>query len=208
MRKEKLKQLEKNIDKLKTVRKSLVDSEYIQEKGNIIKRKGFLDVEKYECELANGMVILREKLVKGGKDGSAAIIIPITVDQEFLVVVEPRVFTEETVGIGFPAGYIERGENIINGALRKLKEETGYVPNKIFEVDSFYQDEGCSRALNHILLAEDCRKIYVQSLDRDEFVEYMLFNYDELFELERYGYIKGANSKLALEKIKTLKRRD
>ena len=39
-------------------------------------------------------------------------------------------------------------------------------------------------------------------LDPDEVVRYMTFNYDELFELENMGYIKGCNSKLLLLKSK------
>ena len=69
-------------------------------------------------------------------------------------------------------------------------------------MDSFYQDEGCSSALNHIFLAQSCQKEYDQELDQDEVVRYMLFNYDELFELEELGYIKGGNTKLALQKSK------
>lgn len=69
-------------------------------------------------------------------------------------------------------------------------------------MDSFYQNEGCSSTLNHTLLAENCQKESEQNLDPDEIVRYMLFNYDELFELEKLDYIKGGNTKLALYKSK------
>ena len=72
----------------------------------------------------------------------------------------------------------------------------------MIELDSFYQDEGVSSALNHIFLALDCQKKFEQDLDKDEIVKYMTFNYEELFELENMGYIKGCNTKLALEKSK------
>ena len=49
-------------------------------------------------------------------------------------------------------------------------------------------------------ILKDCEKKYDQELDKDEIVKYMTFNYDELFELEKMGYINGANTKLALEK--------
>lgn len=193
MRKEKLEELKSIIEELKTIQ---VDKRELRQIDK------FLQSEAYYFKLNNGIIIPRERLLKGNKDGSAAIIMPITKDDEVLTVIEPRVFTELTVGVGFPAGYIEKGEDVKEGALRELKEETGYISNNITEVDSFYQDEGCSGALNHIFIARNCKKEYEQSLDKDEVVRYMLFNYEELFELENMGYIKGGNTKLALEKSK------
>ncbi len=127
---------------------------------------------------------------------------PFTKDNEVLTIIEPRVFTNLTVGVGFPAGYIEKNECVKLGALRELREETGYTTNDIIEIDSFYQDEGCSSALNHLFIAKNVIKTFNQSLDEYEIVKYMLFDYDELFELENLGYIKGSNSKLLLEKSK------
>ena len=129
-------------------------------------------------------------------------IMPVLPSNEILTIIEPRVFTQLTVGVGFPAGYIETGEDTKVGALRELREETGFVPKDMIELDSFYQDEGVSSALNHIFLALDCEKKFDQDLDKDEIIKYMTFNYEELFELEKIGYIKGCNTKLAIEKSK------
>lgn len=191
IRKEKLEELRFIVNELRTIQ---------VERRNIEQENKFLQSMAYNFTLNNGMVLPRERLIKGGKDGSAAIIMPFVSDMEVLTVIEPRVFTELTVGIGFPAGYIECGEDKVVGALRELREETGYVPREMILMDSFYQDEGVSSALNHIFLAQGCEKKYEQELDKDEVVRYMNFNYEELFELERLGYIMGGNAKLALEK--------
>lgn len=194
MRKQKLEELKQYIEELKTIK-------FNRTSGTFLKSEG------YNCTLNNGVIIKREKLIKGNNDGSAVIIMPVTNNNEILTVIEPRVFTKETVGIGLPAGYVEKGEQPQDSALRELKEETGYVPENIIKIDSFYQDEGCSSAYNHIFLALNCIKKYPQQLDKDELIRYMLFTYEELEELEQLGYIKGANTKLALAKTKKYLRR-
>ncbi len=193
IRKEKLEQLKSIVEDLKIIQ--VIEREVEQ-------KDRFLQSKSYNFKLNNGIIIPRERLIKGGKDGSAAIIMPVLPNNEILTIIEPRVFTQLTVGVGFPAGYIENGEDTKIGALRELREETGFVPKDMIELDSFYQDEGVSSALNHIFLALDCEKKFDQELDKDEIVKYMTFNYDELFELEKMGYISGANTKLALEKSK------
>ncbi len=162
----------------------------------------FLTSTLYECQLKCGRILVREKLIKGGKDGSAAIIVPFTKDNRVIIIIEPRVFTRRTVGIGFPAGYIEVDEDEITGAKRELLEETGYQAEEMVKLDSFYQDEGCSSAHNSIFLALNCQKVQSQQLDKDEIVEYFECTLDEVDELEQRGYIEGANAKLALCKVK------
>ena len=193
IRKEKLEKLRSIVEELKTIE--------VKER-DIEQENKFLQSKSYYFRLNNGIIIPRERLIKGGKDGSAAIIMPVLPNNEVLTIIEPRVFTDMTVGIGFPAGYIENGEDASVGALRELREETGFVPREMIEMDSFYQDEGVSSALNRIFLALGCEKKFDQELDKDEIVEYMTFSYEELFELEKLGYIKGVNTKLALEKSK------
>ena len=166
-----------------------------------LKDNKFITSIAKEYLLNGGMKVRREEILKNGKNGSAVIIVPMC-GEEFLTSIEPRVFTKLTVGVGFPAGYIEEGENPYDAAIRELEEESGLEASKLIELDSFYQDEGCSSALNVIYLALDCKKTHQQHLDKDEFVECMTFTYEELLELEKTGYIMGANSKLALHKIK------
>lgn len=190
MREKKLKELEKYVNELKWHRNRIIEV-----------KDNFVTVVPQKFYLNNGAVITREEVLKNGGDGSAVIIVP-KVDDELLVVIEPRVFTEKKVAVSFPAGYIEMDETPKQAALRELKEETGYVPRKIEEIDAYYQDEGVSAAYNHIFLASDCTQIWKQKLDKDEFIKYMTFTYNELLELENMGYITGANSKLALCRIK------
>ena len=184
--------------KLKKLKKIIKDFQIFSKEETI---PSFIKTKAYNFTLNNGFKLSREKIIKGNKDGSAVIIIPY-INDNLLLVIEPRVFTKTGVGISFPAGYIEEGEKPVEAALRELKEETGLVPEKLVEVDSFYQDEGCSEAFNHIFIAYNCKRVSKQNLDKDEYIEYMEFTLDEVLELEDKGLINSANTKLALSKIK------
>lgn len=190
MDKDKLQKIKFYLEKLKTIQMQKTSS------------TNFISVESYLCTLKNNKTITREKILKGNNDGSAAIILPITHDGKIILAIEPRVFTKETVDIGLPAGYIEKGEYPIDAAKRELLEETGYESNDFICVGSYYQDQGCSSAYNYYYIARNCKKIKSQDLDKDEFIKYILVTSDELQELLNKGYIKGLNSAYVIEKAK------
>lgn len=191
MRKEKLSELKQYIEELKVIKLSQLNVE-----GQ------FLKSQVYNCILNNGETIRREKLIKGGNDGSAAIVLPVTKENNVVLTVEPRVFTKRTVGVGIPAGYIEQNELSIDAAIRELAEETGYVPEEIISLGGFYQDMGVSGAYNQLFLATNCEKKKEQNLDIGEFVKYFECTYEEALKLIDMGYIEGCNAIITLTKAK------
>lgn len=191
MREEKIEELEKIINSLKTIKKE-----------KLTKEPRFIRSEVYRCHLNNDKTITREKILKNNKDGSAAIILPVTSDNNVVLTVEPRVFSKRTVGIGIPAGYIEDGEDSYVAALRELEEETGLVPDKLTKMGGFYQDMGCSSAYNETFLATGCKWLKNQNLDESEYIKYFECTYDEALELVDMNYIEGCNAVIALNKAK------
>lgn len=191
MREEKLKQLNEYINELKTI---------LQEKNG--SETKFIKSERYNCYLNNGETIIREKLIKANSDGNAAVVLPITRDKNVILVVEPRVFTELTVGIGLPAGYVEQGESYEEAGIRELEEEIGYTPTEMISLGQHYQDSGCSAALNECFVAHNCIKIGNQKLDDSEYIKYIEVTLEEAYELMDMGYIKDANAVIALHKAK------
>lgn len=188
MRKEKLKELHSYIEELKVIKRELVGED----------NNGYIKVRHYNLLLNNNITIVRDKIIKGNSNGSAVVTVPITKDNEVLLVVQPRV-VREGVLVELPAGYIEDMEDPIESIKRELLEETGYTSNNIRHLSSYYQDQGCSDAYNYAYLALDCEKIKEQNLDKDEFIRYFLCDYDEALELVDMGYIKDIQSKYALE---------
>lgn len=191
MRKGKLEELKSYLEELKTIK--VTKSKKVS---------SFLTVENYDYVLNNGRIISREKIMKNGSDGSSAIILPVTKENNCLLVVQPRNNTKEGVSVEFPAGYIEKNEEAIECARRELEEETGYVPERLELLSSFYQDQGCSSAYNYSYLALNCEKVKDQNLDQDEIIKYFECSFDEVIELEQLGYIKDINSLYTLEKAK------
>lgn len=196
MRKEKLEELEAYIRELKTIRKTLTTSEYVYKDGRAIKRKGFMDIERYMVELENGMIIPREKIIKGGSCRGAVIVMPITKEDNVVLVVQSRSSTRESVCVELPAGYIEDGEEPEYAGIRELAEETGYIPNKMLFLDKFYQDQSCGVGeYNYSYLALDCEKKQNQNLDQNEAIRFFECSIDEVIELMSMGYFTDIQTK-------------
>ncbi len=164
--------------------------------------KTFLNITQHQVILKSGDIFNREKLMKGKKDGSAAIVVPITKDNKSLVIVQPRVFKSDPVSIEVPAGYLDAGETHLDAALRELKEETGYEAEELIELKAYYQDQGISSAYNKCYVALGCEKKYEQKLDRDEYIKYLECTFNDLVYLVNVGYIDDANSIIAINEAK------
>ena len=113
--------------------------------------------------------------------GHAAIIIPITNDNNFIMIKEPRTPIGKTV-LAFPAGIIENGETEEEGAIRELEEEIGYKARKIKKLRQVYPAMGYSNEKVVIFLAKDLIKTQ-RHLDEKEDIEIIEVPKEELKQM-------------------------
>lgn len=191
MRKEKLEELNDIIESLRVIK-----FKKLNEKSK------FLSTETYDCTLKNGQIIRREKILKNGERGNASVILPVTEERDVILTVEPKVFTEKTVGLSVPAGYINPGEYPLHAARRELMEETGYTVSDIYELGSFYQDTGISAAKIEYFLGLNAKKTGNTNFDKGEIIKTFICTYEEALSLIEMGYIQDINAIVALERSK------
>lgn len=176
---------------LQTVKKELVSS---YEEGYIGKRT-------YKVTLNDGSTRMCDQITKKKDNGDAVVIIPITEDGNFVMIVESRPNTKETVVLEFPAGMVDDGEESKVAAIRELLEETGYQPNNVYELEWHYQDQGCSSAIIKTFVAEGCKKVQEKRESDGERLEYIEMTYEDILEYIKNPSItegiKDANSKIA-----------
>lgn len=113
--------------------------------------------------------------------GDAAIIMPITEDNELIMIEEPRTPIGKTV-LAFPAGMIEPGETPEEGAARELEEETGYKANWMKQMRAVYPEIGYSSEKTIIFLAKDLVKTQ-RHLDETEDIEVVKIPLEEAKEM-------------------------
>lgn len=179
--------LEAAMDKLKPIKYELISSY----------EEGYIGKKVYNVYYADGMVKRCEQITKNKRNGDAVVIIPITDDNKYVMIVEARPNTKNAVAIEFPAGMVDEDENPVLAAKRELLEETGYDVLDIEEIEWHYQDQGCGKAIIRTYLATGCKRVRKQDLDSEEKIEVIEMTYEEILELIKKNELNDANSKIA-----------
>ena len=183
--------MRKAFNSLKTVKKELISSY----------EEGYIGKKTYKVTLEDGSTRMCDQITKNKGDGDAVVIVPITEDGNFVMIVESRPNTKETVVLEFPAGMVDEGEEAKVAAIRELLEETGYQPANVYELEWHYQDQGCSRAVIRTYVAEGCKKVQEKHEDDGERLEYLEMSYEDVLEYMKNNSvtegIKDANTKIA-----------
>lgn len=145
--------------------------------GRIIK------VRVDEVVLPNGRRSTREIVEHPG----AVAVVAITDNDEVLMVRQYRKAIEREL-LEIPAGKLEAGESQETCVKRELMEETGYYPNELKYMTSFYTSPGFSNEILHLYLAKDLvRK--VKNADFDEYLQAEKVPFEEALKKIQSGEI-------------------
>ena len=191
-----------NSDKLRKIKKIVSSLQVANTELISNYEEGYLGKKVYDVTLNDGSRRKLEQITKHKGNGDAVVIIPITIEDNFVMIIESRPNTKSTVALEFPAGMVDEGESAYEAAKRELLEETGYVPQDMYELEWHYQDHGCSRAIIRTYVALGCKKVKDKELSGNERLEYIEMSYDEILEVLNNKVdigteINDANTKIA-----------
>ena len=193
MNKELIFKINKVIDKTK--------AEFLS--SEIMYQDKFITLLKEIYKLPNNKIVFKDRVIrKNNKE--AVLIIARTQNDKYLIVIQNRI--NGITSVEFPSGYIEENESIEIAANRELKEETGYISNNIYILDSYYTQLGIDSGIVNIALANNCVKVSNQKFDDSEYINYMEVTFEEIEELIRLNYIKSVGNKLAFYELLNIKK--
>ncbi|WP_414544093.1 NUDIX hydrolase [Nostoc sp. CCY0012] len=169
-------------------------------KWNILTSKMVLNnfwcqVRQDEIELPNGeiiddfFVIVRPEI---------ALVLPITVNQEIIFVRQYRHGVSEIL-LELPAGSFDATkEDAETAAIRELKEETGYISQKVIKLATLYDNPVKDTNQIHLFLAENVKKDGEQTLDITEDIEIVLIPIESVLDKIYQGEITVTGSIAAI----------
>ena len=105
------------------------------------------------------------------------------------VMVEQFRFGVERMSLEFPGGVMDAGEDPVAGAVRELREETGYSGENARLVASYSPNPAIQNNLAHFVIVENCRTTSGTHLDENEEISSVLVPVDSLDGLVKSGRI-------------------
>lgn len=104
-----------------------------------------------------------------------------------------------------PGGGASDGDDDLKqGALRELREETGYTSDDVEYLGKAYKD-AWGNAENHYFIARNCVRSADQELDKEEFIEPQEITIAQLLENARLGLMTDVDGVFfAYEKLKQI----
>lgn len=155
--------------------------------SELIYKGKILDLYKDKVECPNGKLSTREVV----RHCKAACILAI-VDNKVIIEEQYRYPYDEVI-LEFPAGKIEPGEDVMQGAIRELEEETGYLAQDIKFLGDMYPACAYTDEIISLFVATNLKKTK-QNLDENESLDYKFITFEELEKLILTNQIKDAKT--------------
>jgi len=136
-------------------------------------------VEQIDLEFSNGVKRTFERMPSSGR--GAVVVVPMR-DEHTVLLVREYAAGLHTYELGLPKGRLERGEDLLEGANRELKEEVGYGARRLRIVGKLSLAPTYMSHQTHVILAQD---LYPERLmgDEPEELEVVPWRLDELHTL-------------------------
>ena len=149
-------------------------------------------VRSDDVQLSDGKLGFREVVEHPG----GVVIVPLTDDDKIILVKQWRYPINQEL-IELPAGKLEPGEDPYNSAMRELREETGYVTEKLDSLGYIFSTPGFCNEKLYIYRAKNL-KFVGTDLDEGEIIEPFIIDLKEAFSLIKAGKINDAKTIAAI----------
>lgn len=110
------------------------------------------------------------------------IVVALTPEDKVVLSNEYR-YGADAIGVEFPSGTLQKGEDPVECARRELLEETGYAVESLDLLGTYYQEPVRSRARGHVFLGRGARNVAAPKLDATEYIETFEAGLNDLREM-------------------------
>lgn len=142
-----------------------------------------VDLAVHDVKLPNGKQAKRELITHPG----AVAIVALDTEQNVLLVRQFRLGADAVL-VELPAGTLEPDEDPDVCAVRELREETGYRPDKLERIGGWHVAPGYTTEYIHLYVATDLTHDPMEG-DEDEFVELVQVPFKQALAMVESGEI-------------------